>query len=459
MAALTFYGGTNEVGGNKVLLEDRDTKIWLDFGESFSCGKDYFVDWLKPRIVAGVKDYLEFNLLPKLRGLYSRQALRFTDLRYEDPAYDAVLISHCHRDHIAHIEFLDERIPIYLGETTKLILDAWSQSSPIADFGEHDYRTFRTGDKLRIGSIEVEPVHVDHSVPGAYGFILHTSEGSVVYTGDLRMHGPRSDMTRDFIEAAREAEPSVMICEGTRVAPSERRRNLTEEDVKLESEKIAKGARELVMVTFYGRDIDRLRTFHAVSESTGRKLVISTKAALLLSALKRDKRMRVPDPLKDDNLLVYFKRKKSGEFAEEDYYQWERPFLDKGVDFDYVHRHQARVLLNLDFYDFAELVDIQPDKGGHFIRSMSEPLSEEEIEEEVLRNWLDHFGLHLHNIHASGHCSKEEIAQIIKEIRPKLLLPVHTEYPQLFKKISGDFVERVKIPEPGIKTNLSSKKS
>ena len=32
MTSLTFYGGVNEIGGNKILLEDKGTKIFLDFG-------------------------------------------------------------------------------------------------------------------------------------------------------------------------------------------------------------------------------------------------------------------------------------------------------------------------------------------------------------------------------------------------------------------------------------------
>ena len=72
-------------------------------------------------------------------------------------------------------------------------------------------------------------MHVDHSIPGAYGFIVYGDE-TVVYTGDLRLHGPRSDMTFDFVERAKQAKPDVLIIEGTRV--NETKRGLSEEDVK-----------------------------------------------------------------------------------------------------------------------------------------------------------------------------------------------------------------------------------
>jgi mRNA degradation ribonuclease J1/J2 len=49
--------------------------------------------------------------------------------------------------------------------------------------------TFTTGGKFKIGSLEVEPIHVDHSVPGVYGFIIYTSESPIVYPGDIRLHG------------------------------------------------------------------------------------------------------------------------------------------------------------------------------------------------------------------------------------------------------------------------------
>ena len=32
MNSVTFYGGVNEVGGNKILLEDKDTKVLIVIG-------------------------------------------------------------------------------------------------------------------------------------------------------------------------------------------------------------------------------------------------------------------------------------------------------------------------------------------------------------------------------------------------------------------------------------------
>ena len=38
MVKLTFYGGVNEIGGNKILLQDKKTRVMFDFGRSFTFG-------------------------------------------------------------------------------------------------------------------------------------------------------------------------------------------------------------------------------------------------------------------------------------------------------------------------------------------------------------------------------------------------------------------------------------
>jgi ribonuclease J len=134
-------------------------------------------------------------------------------------------------------------------------------------------------------------------------------------------------------------------------------------------------------------------------------------------------------------VLLYKKRKKTGEFVESDYYKWEREFLDKAVNYKYVHENQSKLIFNLDLVEFTELIDVKPHAGGHFIHSMSEPFSEEDVNAEVMRHWLRHFGLKFHQIHASGHCPIRDLIQIVDRIQPWRLIPVHTEHPMLFKDL------------------------
>jgi len=431
---LTFYGGVNEIGGNKILLQDKKVRIFLDFGRSFTSGEDYFTGWLTPRAINGLGDYFEFNLLPKIKGIYSREQLAFTDLPYTKPKIDAVFLSHAHVDHIGHIAFLDEGIPIHCGYGTKIFISSMEKTSTV-DFGEHPYETFRTGHKIEIGHLVIEPIHVDHSIAAAYGFIIHTSEGAIVYTGDLRAHGPRKDMTEEFAEKACESEPVAMISEGTRMVEMERRKNYSELEVKKLSNEIVSKTKKIVFVTHYGRDVDRFRTFYNVAKNNDRKIVISPKTAHLVSRLVQDKHLHLPDPMKDKNILVYYKRKKTGGFLERDYYVWEREFMERMVNYEFVHEHQSEIVMDLDFYQFAELIDIRPDPGSHFIHSMSEPYSEEDIEDVIMHNWLDHFKIKFHQLHASGHLNRRQLTDLINHIKPKRIFPVHTENPELFRTI------------------------
>jgi len=344
-----------------------------------------------------------------------------------------VFLSHAHFDHITHIEFLDPAIPVCMGVGTKLFMESMEETGFFADYGVHPCNKFRTGHKIKIGDLTVEPIAVDHSIPAAYGFIIHTSEGTVVYTGDLRRHGPRKDLTENFIEKAKEAEPTALICEGTRMAERETRQNYSEPQVAQISDKIVKATDKAVFTMHASRDIDRFKSFYEVAKKNNRKMVITPKTAYLLTKLLNDEHLAVPDPLKDDSIRVYYKKKKSGTYSEKDYFPWERKFMDRMVDCKYVQKNQGKLIMDLDFFQFAELIDIKTEAGSEFIHSMSEPFSEEDIEDQVMHNWLDHFKMNFHQVHASGHMSKEQLIEMVKEIQPKNAFPVHTENQQLFK--------------------------
>ncbi len=338
---------------------------------------------------------------------------------------------------MAHICFVDTKIPVYLGGGTKLFSESMESTSNFCNCGAHKYCTLRTGHEIEIGNIIVEPIHVDHSIPAAYGFAIHTSKGDVVYTGDLRMHGDRKDLTEDFSQQAADREPVAIICEGTRMVEKEKRQNYSETQVKKLSHKIVSATNKIVFVMHYSRDMDRFRTFYEVAKDNGRNIVISPKTAYLLSKLLSDNRLKLPNPLKDENILVYYKRKKSGMFDDRDYYAWERGFMDKMVTHELVHEKQNELVMDLDFYQFTELIDIKPDGGSLFIRSMSEPFSEEDIEDRIVHNWLGHFKMQFNQLHASGHLNKK-IANLISYVKPKKVFPIHTENAHLFKRTYND---------------------
>ena len=69
---ITFYGGIHEIGGNKFLIEDKGTKIFLDFGMQMGKANQYFAEFVNPRTCNGMGDLFEFGLLPKLKGLYRK---------------------------------------------------------------------------------------------------------------------------------------------------------------------------------------------------------------------------------------------------------------------------------------------------------------------------------------------------------------------------------------------------
>jgi len=427
---LTFYGGVNEIGGNKILLKDGDTRVFFDFGMSFGMKKLFYSPpFLSPK---SEKSLQELGILPRVEGIY-----KFDN---EAPSIDAVFISHGHLDHSAYLSFINRKIPVYCGETTKTILQAQSEIRRAdLEFNVEGmtFESFRTGERKKIGSLEIEPIHVDHSVPGAYGFVIHTSSGAVIYTGDFRVHGARPEMTRDFVEKAKEADPVAVITEAT---------NMTGASVSSESEvesklnEIVGQADGIVLAEFSHADVDRLNSFFRVAKKNGRCLAVSLKQAHLLNALRADRNLIVPD-LNDDNVLIFRKSKSTT-------YKWEKQlqeqYPDKIIDVFGVSKQQCKLVLALSFYDLEELVDIQPGPGSCYILSASEPFNEEmEIDFEKLVNWLGHYGLPQYHVHVSGHIMPLQLKNVLREFGSPKIFPVHTEQAGLFAKFMRDLKGKV----------------
>lgn len=469
MVAIKIYGGMEEIGGNKILVEHKGTRILLDFGMSFCQAAKYFSEFLQPRKCSALTDFFEMGLLPDIRGVYREDYLSHMGRPKEERAVDAVFLTHAHADHAQYIHFLRMDIPIYCTKATKIILQALEEtgSNTFSDFitacdafvfytnkkGELSKVTRRNTDfirernfqmmeperRVKIGALEIEMVPVDHSLPGACGFIVHSDEGTLVYTGDIRFHGSKKELSDRFVEKARSIRPRWLISEGTRIDSTEKN---SEAEVKKELTQIISTAKGLVFVEHPIRDLDRVNSIFESAKANKREFVANLKLAYLIESLGDLSPFKLEDvrilvPQKEWGLIC-----KDGidwRLVEQEYDKWEQKFLkrDNSIKYTDLQKDPGRYVISMNMWEIKQLIDIQP-RDSVWIKSSCEPFCEDmELDEERKKNWLKHFGITEFFAHASGHASGDEIKEMIQKINPTELIPVHTKNSGGFNGLCG----------------------
>ncbi|ACA59324.1 beta-lactamase domain protein [Candidatus Desulforudis audaxviator MP104C] len=416
-----------------------------------------------------------------------------------------VLLSHPHLDHCGHLTYLRQDIPIYTSLASAAVCKALQDTGSgevcyavprelrdglirTADYRrvpaeQRPYRVFGCSSvnpevaafwercdasrclsctplepcdtETDIGGLRVRFWPVDHSVPGAGAFGIKTSADWVIYTGDLRLHGKRGWLTGQFISEAAKLKPAVLICEGTH---PEVGKPVTEEEVAANCFEAAKRKSGLVVADFGPRNVERLLSFLEIAGETDRLLVLTPKDVYILEALRAAGEPGVPDPYADSRIALYVCPKAVRQ-------KWEDALLarfgerapERLVNAAKVKTDQGSFILCFSYYDFHAFLDIEP-RGGTYIYSSSEAFNEEMLlDHEKVRNWIDFFGFRFYGslgreregsgFHASGHIHGPGIEEMVETIRPEILIPVHTENRDFFRRFEGTC--RVVYPQKG----------
>ncbi|MEX2682325.1 MAG: hypothetical protein Q6373_012060 [Candidatus Sigynarchaeota archaeon] len=518
-----FFGGVNAIGGNKICLQAaNDRAIMLDFGIDYSMTKKFTDMFLKLRDSEYILDALSIGLIPRpegvLKSIYREDLMLHVagDLKSvfgisfdfaEKPAVTEVAVSHLHGDHIGLIKYMHSSInPIY-GTTSARLLDHFNQMSKANSQlrGVNEYKLMYTlagkqvvvkqveGTRKSIelaagewkavaaGGFDISFLETDHSIPGAGGFLLQDKETGkrIVYTGDIRMHGPLSSQARAFVIAARDFKPDVLVIEGTRLERGEKTMYFQDEaSVMAEIERILaslKGSirKEMVFFDCSGKDVWRFQSFYQAAKAAGRKLVIDADVYMLINACKQAGIAGLSS-IDLDDVLIYLYKAGTGTYDPKDYSRTPdiaNAFKDpakanenaiyKRINLSYRHHvkaaevraHPEKYVMYLPFYSLNELPDLRPPEGSHFIKSMSEPVDDEgEISDDKRMAWLERFGIpeeNVHSAHCSGHASPDALEWMVREIKPIRVFPVHSLNPDLYEKMDLPKATTVVLPKLG----------
>lgn len=523
---LSLLSGHDQIGGTKLHIEQGGRGILCDFGLDFSRYGELFDEFNKPRAAHGIHDAWKLGILPNIEHLYRPDLMPIgVQLRGENLPVEALLITHQHQDHVLGIGACRRDLPMHMSTLTaaqlKSIQDI-GQSDCMAEFAytvprvasPADHRalcsastsTPASARPLRIahgGAIQeineiwngarnsssrsrqitprqvlrsdgkAGPFHyeawpVDHSCLGCLGYIVHTEEGAVCYTGDLRRHGRQGHLTDAYVARMAELRPKILVVEHTRVG-RKAGPNTSEKDVLSRALHIAQSNKgKPIIVDFGGRHLERLASFLHIAEQTSRHLLINSKDAHLIESVSRI------DPswslLEHPNIKIYHEVKAQPSV-------WEREILQRYqellVDPFTARLYIGDLILAMSYWDLGETLSLDP-KNLQYIYSSSEPYDESSrINLWRISNWVKECDGNIHgfrwegngqfgralvdddSLNASGHISEEDLEWLIKEVQPEIIVPCHGEDPSWFLRtmegepcrvfISEDFERRMRL--------------
>ncbi len=380
-----IHRGQNQIGGSVIEIFTDTTRIFFDIGANM--------------------DDDHAAVVPPVEGLFCGKR-----------KVDAVFLTHYHADHAGLLGKMLSGIPVYMGKTAYEIFK-------VGETYRNRITAFRPQfvsdqKKIVIGDITITPFRCDHSAYDAYMYLAEADGERILYTGDFRSHG-----RLDF-EKLMNALPEVdtLITEGTSLSRDLQERSVSEDALIEMGKVLLKDRPGPVFVVMSPMNIDRLITCYQIALQTERTFLIDPYAAQLAKAAGRETIGHpVPDPGKDPGIRVFWT---DGKMIPARL----RGYGKAGISMRGIRKEEKFLMcvrpgMKQYLHQLSGLVDF---RGGTLIYSMFAGHLELPYFARFME-FMEKKGLERHVLHTSGHADPEAIDQLICKVKPKTILPVHTE--------------------------------
>lgn len=390
---VSFLGGLNEIGKNITLFECGGDIVILDCGMAFPDGEMLGVDLVIPDFT-----YIEQNI-DKVRG---------------------VVITHGHEDHIGGIPYLLSKfnIPIYGTPLTIGLLGNKLKEHNL--FNSSKLNVVNAGGKVKLGCMEAEFIHVNHSIPDAVAIALHTPAGTVVHSGDFKIDcTPFVGDMIDLPAFARIGQEGVLafLCESTNADRAGY--TATEQTVSQSLDNLFKEAeRNRIIIATFASNVNRVQQIIDCAEKYNRKVAFSGRSMInYMNVAKELGYLKVPD-----NMII-------------DIDMLNRYTPDQIVLITTGSQGEPMSALSRMAYSDHRKVMVGE---GDFIIISANPIPGNEktvgnVVDELLKRGCRVIYESMYDVHVSGHACQEELKILQKLVNAKYFIPVHGEQKHLRK--------------------------